>query len=108
MSGTSYRLLWVFSVGALVVSSLGCGGEEAEEKVEPALEEKEEPALEENAEPKPQKRTRKSKRLSKRDRDAKKAADKQAEDEKRWAEDAKKPDGWDLPDLPEGTVLPTW
>ena len=33
MSGTSYRLLWVFSVGALVVSSLGCGGEEAEEKV---------------------------------------------------------------------------
>ncbi len=82
--------------------------EEAEEKVEPALEEKEEPALEEKEEPKPPKRKRKSKRLSKRERDAKKAAAQEAEDEKRWEEDAKKPDGWDLPDLPEGTVLPTW
>ena len=26
---------------------------------------------------------------------------KRERDEKRWAEDALKPDGWDLPDLPE-------
>ena len=63
--------------------------EKAAEQVEEKVAEQVEVKTEVKAEEKP-KRKRKSKRMSKRERD-----------EKRWAEDAKKPDGWDLPDLPE-------
>jgi len=63
--------------------------EQVEEKAAEEVEEKVEVKVEVKAQEKP-KRKRKSKRMGKRERD-----------EKRWAEDALKPDGWDLPDLPE-------
>ena len=61
-----------------------------EKAAEQVVEEKAAEQVVEKKKEKPEKRKRKSKRMGKRERD-----------EKRWAEDALKPDGWDLPDLPE-------